>query len=67
MFMVQKPQFLVQDLPKTKEGAESSIAFEESSDRVTFEAQDFIALQRRKGLFLLSFSVITRAPQMFLQ
>lgn len=54
-FMKRYPQikrFIVQDLPETREAAESFIAAQGMSDRVTFEAQDFFKPQKRKGKYV---------------
>ncbi|TFK41818.1 S-adenosyl-L-methionine-dependent methyltransferase [Crucibulum laeve] len=48
----QIKKFIVQDLPETKEAAESFIASKGLSDRVIFEAQDFFTPQQRKGKYV---------------
>ncbi|KAG9225020.1 hypothetical protein CCMSSC00406_0001829 [Pleurotus cornucopiae] len=48
----QIKRFIVQDLPETREAAESFIAAQGLSDRVTFEAQDFFKPQKRKGKYV---------------
>ncbi|KAG6830907.1 hypothetical protein H0H92_014058 [Tricholoma furcatifolium] len=45
-------QFIVQDLPATREAAESFIASKGLSDKVKFEAQDFFKPQQRKGKYV---------------
>lgn len=45
-------KFIVQDLPETREAAESYIKSKGLSDRVQFEAQDFFKPQQRKGKYL---------------
>ncbi|KAF8078981.1 S-adenosyl-L-methionine-dependent methyltransferase [Lyophyllum atratum] len=45
-------QFIVQDLPETREAAESFIALKGLSDKVKFEAQDFFKPQRRQGKYV---------------
>lgn len=45
-------KFIVQDLPETKEAAESFIKSKGLSDRVIFEAQDFFKPQQRKGKYV---------------
>ncbi|RDB28601.1 4-O-methyltransferase 1 [Hypsizygus marmoreus] len=45
-------QFIVQDLPETREAAESFIASKGLSHRVKFEAQDFFKPQQRKGKYV---------------
>ncbi|KAG6919024.1 hypothetical protein DXG01_009734 [Tephrocybe rancida] len=45
-------QFIVQDLPTTREAAESFIASKGLSDKVKFEAQDFFKPQQRKGKYV---------------
>ncbi|PFH52229.1 hypothetical protein AMATHDRAFT_74293 [Amanita thiersii Skay4041] len=44
--------FIVQDLPETREAAESFIASKNMTDRVKFEAQDFFTPQQRKGKYV---------------
>ncbi|KAF9469787.1 S-adenosyl-L-methionine-dependent methyltransferase [Collybia nuda] len=44
--------FIVQDLPETREAAESFITSKGLSDRVKFEAQDFFKPQQRKGKYV---------------
>lgn len=45
-------KFIVQDLPETREAAESFIESKGLSDKVIFEAQDFFKPQQRKGKYL---------------
>lgn len=45
-------QFIVQDLPETREAAESFIQTKGLSDRVKFETQDFFTPQQRKGKYV---------------
>jgi hypothetical protein len=45
-------KFIVQDLPETREAAESFIKSKGLSDRVQFEAQDFFKPQQRKGKYV---------------
>jgi hypothetical protein len=45
-------KFIVQDLPETKEAAESYIQSKGLSDRIQFEAQDFFKPQQRKGKYV---------------
>ncbi len=45
-------RFIVQDLPETKEAAESYIASQDLSHKVAFEAQDFFKPQQRKGRYV---------------
>lgn len=45
-------QFIVQDLPETREAAESFIASKGLSRKVIFEAQDFFTPQQRKGKYV---------------
>ncbi|KAF9454163.1 S-adenosyl-L-methionine-dependent methyltransferase [Macrolepiota fuliginosa MF-IS2] len=45
-------RFIVQDLPETREAAESYIASKNLSHKVTFEAQDFFKPQQRKGKYV---------------
>ncbi|KAF8167337.1 S-adenosyl-L-methionine-dependent methyltransferase [Crassisporium funariophilum] len=45
-------KFIVQDLPETREAAESFIASKGLTDRVEFEAQDFFKPQQRKGKYV---------------
>lgn len=44
--------FIVQDLPETKDAAEAFIASKGLSDRVKFEGQDFFKPQQRKGKYV---------------
>ena len=45
-------KFIVQDLPETREAAESFIVSKGLSGRVEFEAQDFFKPQQRKGKYV---------------
>ncbi|KXN88823.1 Demethylsterigmatocystin 6-O-methyltransferase [Leucoagaricus sp. SymC.cos] len=45
-------QFIVQDLPETREAAESYITSKNLSHKVIFEAQDFFTPQKRKGKYV---------------
>ncbi|KAL0567720.1 hypothetical protein V5O48_014272 [Marasmius crinis-equi] len=45
-------EFVVQDLPETREAAESFIASKGLSDKVKFEAQDFFKPQQRRGKYI---------------
>ncbi|KIM47488.1 hypothetical protein M413DRAFT_15705 [Hebeloma cylindrosporum] len=45
-------KFIVQDLPETREAAESFIASKGLTGRVEFEAQDFFKPQQRKGKYV---------------
>ncbi|KAH8830153.1 S-adenosyl-L-methionine-dependent methyltransferase [Flagelloscypha sp. PMI_526] len=45
-------QFIVQDLPETREAAESFIASKGLSHKVKFEAQDFFKPQQRNGKYV---------------
>ncbi|KAF8899093.1 S-adenosyl-L-methionine-dependent methyltransferase [Infundibulicybe gibba] len=45
-------KFIVQDLPETREAAESFIASKGMAGRVEFEAQDFFKPQQRKGKYV---------------
>ncbi|TFK77452.1 S-adenosyl-L-methionine-dependent methyltransferase [Pluteus cervinus] len=45
-------EFIVQDLPETREVAEAFIASKGLSHRVKFEAQDFFKPQQRKGKYV---------------
>ena len=45
-------KFVVQDLPATREAAESFIASKGLTDRVEFEEQDFFKPQQRKGKYV---------------
>ena len=45
-------KFIVQDLPETREAAESYIVSKGFTDRVQFEAQDFFKPQQRKGKYV---------------
>jgi len=45
-------KFVVQDLPETREAAESFIASKGLVGRVEFEAQDFFKPQQRKGKYV---------------
>ena len=45
-------KFIVQDLPETREAAESFIVSKNLTDRVEFEAQDFFKPQQRKGKYV---------------
>jgi len=45
-------KFIVQDLPETREAAESYIKSKGLSERVQFEAQDFFQPQQRKGKYV---------------
>jgi tRNA1(Val) A37 N6-methylase TrmN6 len=45
-------QFIVQDLPETREAAESFIKSKNLTHRVKFEAQDFFKPQQRNGKYL---------------
>jgi len=45
-------KFIVQDLPETREAAESFITSKDLTGRVEFEAQDFFKPQQRKGKYL---------------
>ncbi|KAL0566492.1 hypothetical protein V5O48_015523 [Marasmius crinis-equi] len=45
-------QFIVQDLPETRNAAESFIASKGFSDKVKFEAQDFFKPQQRRGKYI---------------
>lgn len=55
--------FIVQDLPETREAAETFIASKGLSDRVKFEAQDFFKPQQRKGKYVF---VMQRGTVLFL-
>jgi hypothetical protein len=45
-------KFIVQDLPQTREAAESFILSKGLGDRVEFESQDFFMPQQRKGKYV---------------
>ena len=45
-------KFIVQDLPATREAAESFIVSKGLTDRVEFEEQDFFKPQQRKGKYV---------------
>jgi hypothetical protein len=45
-------KFIVQDLPATREAAESLIVSKGLTDRVEFEEQDFFKPQQRKGKYV---------------
>jgi len=45
-------KFIVQDLPETREAAESFITSKGLAGRVEFEAQDFFKPQQRKGKYV---------------
>jgi len=45
-------KFIVQDLPITREAAESFIASKGLTGRVEFEEQDFFKPQKRKGKYV---------------